>query len=113
MIERGGIYWVDLGQPEKSRPAKRRPVVVIQSDAYNRSKLATVVVAVLTTNTRLAEMPGNVFVPAATAGLLKDSAINVTALATVDKVDLEGPVGSLPAALLDDLARGLRQVLNL
>jgi mRNA interferase MazF len=113
VTERGGIYWVDLGQPEGSRPAKRRPVVVIQADPYNRSKLATVIVAALTSNTRLAEMPGNVFVPAAAAGLPKDSAVNVTALATVDKADLKGPVGSLPGTLLDELGRGLRQVLSL
>ena len=64
MIERGGIYWADLGVPVGSRPAKRRPVLVISADIYNASRLATVLVAVITSNTALATMPGTVFLPA-------------------------------------------------
>src|SRR6266568_6394172 len=80
VIRRGEIYWVDLGQPRGSRPAKTRPVLVVQADPYNASRLATVVAVVLTSNTSLAAMPGNVFVPAATSGLPWDSVANVTAL---------------------------------
>lgn len=113
MIGRGGIYWADLGQPKGPRPAKRRPVLVISADAYDRSRLATVLAAVITSNTRLAAMPGNVFLPGATTGLPRDSVVNVTALVTLNKTDLADQVGSLSGELLNDVERGLRQVLNL
>lgn len=113
MIERGGIYWVDLGPVVGSRPAKRRPVLVIQSDSYNSSRLATVLAAVITSNTSLAVMPGNVFLPAAATGLPRDSVVNVTALVTLDKTDLAEQVGQAPEALLTEVARGLRRILDL
>ena len=113
MIERGGIHWVDLGEPHGSRPGKRRPVLVIQSDSYNTSRLGTVIVAVITSNTALAALPGNVFLPASATGLPKDSAVNVTAIVTLDKTDLGEPIGTLPGYLTDDVARGLRRVLDL
>ncbi|TDV39742.1 mRNA interferase MazF [Actinophytocola oryzae] len=113
MIERGSVHWVDLGEAVGSRPAKRRPVLVIQSDPYNQSRLATVLVAVLTSNTRLGAAPGNVFVPAGAAGLPRDSVVNVTALVTLDKDELTGAVGQVSAALMRAVDSGLRQVLGL
>jgi mRNA interferase MazF len=113
VIERGGVYWADLGQPIGSRPANRRPVLVIQSDSYNESRLATVLVAVVTSNTALATMPGNVFLPTAVTGLPRDSVVNVTALVTLDKSDLSEQVGQVPSRLLDDVDRGLRRILSL
>jgi mRNA interferase MazF len=113
VIERGRIYWIDLGEAAGSRPAKRRPVLAIQADSFNKSRLASALVAVITSNTKLAAMPGNVFVPASVSGLPRDSVVNVTALATVDKVDLDGPVGRLPSLLLQRVEAGLRQVLEL
>jgi mRNA interferase MazF len=113
VIERGGIYWADLGAPVGSRPAKRRPVLVISADAYNRSRLTTVLAAVITSNTALATMPGNVFLPAAATGLPRDSVVNVTALVTLNKSDLTDRVGGAPPALLNDVDRGLRRVLDL
>ena len=113
MIRRGSICWADLGEPRGSRPAKRRPVLVIQADAFNASRLATTVAAVITSNTALAAMPGNVFVPAAATGLPSDSVVNVTALVTLDKADMGDEAGHLPAALMDDVDRGLRRVLAL
>lgn len=113
MIERGSVHWVDLGEAVGSRPAKRRPVLVIQSDPYNRSRLATVLVAVLTSNTRLAAAPGNVFVPAASTGLPRDSVVNVTALVTLNKDELTSAVGQVPAVLMRAVDSGLRQVLGL
>ena len=80
VIERGSIYWVHLGQPVGSCPGKRRPVLVISADTYNQSRLATVLAAVVTSNTALAAMPGNVFLPAAPTGLPRDAVVNVTAL---------------------------------
>ena len=113
MIRRGGIWWADLGEPHGSRPAKRRPVLVIQADPYNASRLNTTLAAVMTTDTGLAAMPGNVFVPATSSGLPKDSVINVTALITLDETDLDDEVGQLPPALMSDVDRGLRRVLGL
>ncbi len=113
MIRRGSIWWVNLGPPRGSNPAKRRPVLVIQSHPFNASRLNTAVAAVITSNTGLAAMPGNVFVPAASCGLPKDSVINVTALVTLDKADLRSEAGQLPASLMNDVDRGLRRVLGL
>lgn len=113
MIRRGGVYWADLGEPRGSRPAKRRPVLVVQSEPFNASRLATTVALVLTSNTELAAMPGNVFIPAVASGLPRDSVVNVTAVVTVDKADLDGPTGQLPDALLQEADRGLRIVLGL
>ena len=113
MIHRGSICWADLGEPRGSRPAKRRPVLVIQADPYNASRLSTTLAAVITANTSLAAMPGNVFLPAAASGLPRDSVVNVTALVTLDKTDLEEPVGYAPASLMDDVDRGLRRALGL
>lgn len=113
MIRRGGIHWADLGKPSRSRPAKRRPVLVIQSDHYNASQLATVLIAVLTSSTDLAAMPGNVLLPAVVTGLPRDSVVNVTALVTLDKADLDPEVGSAPAAMMYEVDLGLRRVLAL
>jgi mRNA interferase MazF len=113
VIARGSVCWADLGEIRGSRPAKRRPVLVIQSDPFNASRLNTTVAAVITSNTGLATMPGNVFLPAAASGLPRDSVVNVTALVTLDKSDLDSQVGHLPTALMEDVNRGLRRVLSL
>lgn len=112
MIERGGIYWVDLGDPHGSRPG-RRPVLAVQADAYNASRLGTVFAVVITSNTSLAGLPGNVFLPASATRLPKDSVANVTAVVTLDKTDVDDPVGILPRYLLDEVGKGLRRVLGL
>jgi mRNA interferase MazF len=113
VIQRGDIYWVDLGDAAGSRPAKRRPALVVQSASYNASRLATVVAVIITSNTSLAAMPGNVFLPAVATGLPRDSVANVTAVVTLDKAELEGPVGHAPETLMHELDHGLRQVLGL
>lgn len=113
MIERGAIYWTDLGGPTGSRPAKRRPVVVISADTYNQSRLATVVALVITSTTDLATMPGNVFLPAAATGLPRDSVVNVTAVVTLNKSSLAERSGVAPLALLREIDRGLRTSLDL
>lgn len=113
MIHRADIYWTDLGPAVGSRPAKRRPVLVIQSDPYNASRLGTVLAAVLTSNTALATMPGNVFLPAAASGLPRDSVVNVTALVTLNKTDLTDRAGQAPPHLMQDIDQGLRRVLGL
>src|SRR4051812_26664502 len=106
VIERGDLFWADLGPAAGSRPAKRRPVVVIQASSYNHSRLATVLAAVVTSNTAFATMPGNTFLPAAVTGLPRDSVVNVTALVTLNKSDLTDLIGSTPQSLMRDVDRG-------
>jgi mRNA interferase MazF len=113
VIRRGSVWWADLGESRGSKPAKRRPVLVIQSGPYSASRLNTAIAAVITSNTSLAAMPGNVFLPAASAGLPKDSVVNVTSLVTLDKTDLDAEAGRVPASLMNDIDRGLRRVLGL
>jgi mRNA interferase MazF len=113
VTQRGSICWADLGEVRGSRPAKRRPVLVIQADPFNASRLNTTIAAVITSNTTLAAMPGNVFLPAVVSGLPEDSVVNVTALVTLNKADLQTPVGHVPESLMDDVNRGLRRALGL
>lgn len=113
MIRRGDLCWADLGVPIGSRPAKRRPVLIVQSDPYNASRIGTVIAAVVTSNTALAAMPGNVFLPAVTTGLPRDSVVNMTALVTLDRDDLDEPCGHLSDSLRHDVDAGLRRVLGL
>jgi mRNA interferase MazF len=113
VISRGSICWTDLGEASGSKPAERRPVLIIQADPFNASRLNTTIAAVISSSTALAAMPGNVFLPAAFSGLPKDSVVNVTALVTLDKTDLDPPVGRLPASLMNDVERGLSRVLGL
>ncbi len=113
MIQRGQIYWADLGEPEGSRPAHPRPVVIVQADPFNTSRLATIIALVLTTNQRLAVLPGNVFLPAQATGLPKDSVVNVTAVVTLNKSDCRDLAGTIPPYLMGTIDQGLRTVLNL
>lgn len=112
MITQGQISWISLGDPQGSAPAGRRPVLIVQSDAFNRTDLATTVVAVITRNTRLAQLPGNVFLPADSCGLARDSVVNVTALTTVDKSSLGEVAGELPLHLWQEVVRGIHLVLH-
>lgn len=111
MVDRGEIFWVDLGPAEGSKPAKRRPVLVVQSDGYNCSQTTTTIVAVITSNLALAVMPGNVFLPAKVTGLPKDSVVNVTQLATVNKTDLYELAGIIPLDIMRAVDEGLSGVL--
>jgi mRNA interferase MazF len=113
VIRRGSVWWADLEEPHGSKPSKRRPVLIIQANSFNASRLNTALVAIITSNTRLATMPGNVFLPSTTAGLPRDSVVNVTALVTLDKSDLEAEAGHLPAALMHEVDRGLRSDISL
>lgn len=112
-IERGEVWWAGLGKARGSAPAKRRPIVVVQAEPFNRSELATVIGVAVTTNRRLAAMPGNVLLPASVTGLAEDSVADVTQLVTLDRSHLDGRIGALPPWLLTDLDRGLRRVLAL
>ncbi len=113
VIQRGMVCWADLGPAVGRRPVKRRPVLVVQADGFNESRLATIIVVVITSNTALAAMPGNVFLPAALTGLPRDSVVNVTAVVTLNRSDLRSQVGHVPDGLMHEVDRGLRRVLEL
>ena len=102
MIERGTIWRVD-----------HRPLLVIQSDAFNRSRIQTIMAVVLTSNLRLLDAPGNVLVPARMSGLPKDSVANVSQVITVDRGDLQEMAGRLDSATLRRVESGLRLVMEL
>ena len=113
VIERGDVWWADLGEPDGSQPGYRRPVVIVQSDAFNRSRLRTIIAVVLVTNLRLLEAPGNVLVPAKASGLPKDSVANVSQVITLDRDFLLERAGRLRGQPMKDLEDGLRLVLGL
>ena len=107
MIAQGDIWWAALPEPVGSGPGYDRPVVIVQGDTFNRSRLATVVVIPLTSNPRLAGMPGNVLLPSATTGLPKDSVANVTQIIAIDRSLLTEPIGRISRQHLDMLWKGL------
>ena len=110
-MQRGDIWWAGLPEPEGSGPGYRRPVLIVQADEFNRSRIGTVVVAVLTTNLALAPAPGNVVVKARRTGLPKDSVVNVSQLLTVDKRLLIQKVRALDLSSMNEVDNGLRLVL--
>ncbi|MEZ5298243.1 MAG: type II toxin-antitoxin system PemK/MazF family toxin [Ilumatobacteraceae bacterium] len=113
VIRRGDVWWADLGPPDGSGPGHRRPVVVVSSDAFNRSRISTVAVAIVTSNTALAAAPGNVLLSADSVGLDRDSVINVSQVTTLEKRSLTQRAGQLGMTTLDDLDAGLRLALGL
>lgn len=112
-MTRGEISWANLPAPRGSEPGYRRPVLVVQADSFNRSRIQTVIVAVITSNLRLASAPGNVLLPARVTGLTRDSVVNVSQLITLDRSFLSEVVSKLAGPLLAEVDRGLKLVLNL
>lgn len=110
-MERGEIWWADLGPSEGSEPRFRRPLLIVQSNGFNRSRMATTIAAVITSNLRLADAPGNVFVPAEDSGLPKDSVVNVSQVITLDKTSLSGRAGKLAPRYIRAVNEGLKLVL--
>ncbi len=113
VVERGSVWWAELPDPRGSEPGYRRPVLIVQADAYNRSYLPTVIAVVLTSNLHLMDAPGNVLVPAGASGLPRDSVANVTQTVTLDRDYLVEQAGRLPSTLMKTVGDGLRQVLGL
>ena len=113
VIRRGEIWWATLPEPVGSEPGFRRPVLIIQSNDFNRSRISTVIAIVITSNTRLAGAPGNVFLPHYTTDLPKDSVANVSQVITIDKNFLTERVGSLSAEFFQRIEIGLRLALAL
>lgn len=111
-MQQGDVYWLSL-EGRGSEPAGRRPAVVLQHDRFNRSAISTTVVAAITSNLRLATMPGNVRLRKGEAGLPRASVVNVTQLRTVDRGRLDGPVGKIGPKRLAQILDGLGLVLGL
>ena len=112
-MQRGDIWWANLPDPAGSAPGFRRPVLLIQSDAYTRSQIATVIILPLTGNLRLAGAPGNILLRAAESGLPRDSVVNVSQVMTLDKTDLTELIGRISPAMLYQIEQGLRKALEL
>jgi mRNA interferase MazF len=111
-VGQGEVWWADLPEPSGSAPGFRRPVVVVQGDVFNRSRIGTVVCVPLTSNLKWAGAPGNVRLAARTSGLPKDSVANVSAIVTLDKASLTERVGKLPKTKLDLVLAGIDVVLG-
>lgn len=113
VIHRGEIWWADLAEPLGSEPGFRRPIVIVQADAFNRSRIETTIGVVLTSNLGLVAAPGNVLVPKRESGLPKDSVANVSQIVTIDRAVLTGSTGKLSGELLAAVDAGVRLVLAL
>lgn len=112
-VQRGEIWWADLPQPRRSEPGYRRPVLVIQADTFNRSRIQTVIVAIITGNLELADAPGNVLLPARSSGLPRDSVANISQILTLDRSYLSEHAGTLSARLQRSIDASLRLVMEL
>jgi mRNA interferase MazF len=111
-MKRGDVWWATLPPSVGSSPGGRRPVVVIQSDLFIRSRIRTVIVIILTSNLDLAGTGGNVLLPSSASGLERDSVANVSQILSVDKSALTEFVGLLPEPLFSQIENGLRQMLG-
>ena len=111
VVAQGEVWWADLGEPSGSAPAFRRPVVIVQGDAFNRSRIATVVCVPLTSNLKWADAPGNVALSARETGLPKPSVANVSQIVTVDRATLSQRAGKLSNRKIDLVLSGIGTVL--
>jgi mRNA interferase MazF len=112
-MHRGSIWWADLPDRVGAAPGYRRPVLLIQADAFTDSRLATIVAVVITSNLRLAAAPGNVLLSVDESGLPKDSVVNVSQIVTLDKQILDEPIGQVSERTLTLIESGIRLVLDL
>ena len=113
VIQRGEIWWASLDPPVGSAPGKRRPVLIIQSNDFNSSSISTVVVASITSNTSLADSPGNVRLSVKTSKLKKPSVVNVSQILTIDKSHLTERISKIPHSTMSEIDVGMRLVLSL
>jgi mRNA interferase MazF len=112
-IQSGVIWWAELTEPRRSEPGYRRPVLVVQADSFNLSRIHTAIVAAITSNIELADAPGNVLLPARAVGLPKGSVVNVSQILTLDRSFLTEHAGTLPPRLQRSVDERLRIVLQL
>lgn len=112
-MKRGQIWWADLPNPTGSAPGYRRPVVIVQADNFNKSQINTVIAVPITSNLRLAEMPGNVALSIKASGLKRESVANVTQLVAFDRKLLNDLIGAVDYHAMVQIDEGLRLVLSL
>jgi len=112
-MQRGEIWWAALPAPPGSEPSYKRPLLIVQSDDFNRSRIHTVIAVVITSNLNLSDAPGNVYLSRRRSGLPKDSVANVSQLITVDKSFLIERAGKLRASELLEVEAGVRLVLSI
>lgn len=112
-MKRGELWWAQLDEPVGSGPGYRRPVLIVQSDVYNRSAIRTITVLVVTSNLALAMAPGNVRIAKMESGLSKVSVVNVTQFITLDREQLLNRIKLLPLPCIQRVEQGMRAALNL
>ena len=112
VISQGDVYWLDLDEPKGSEPGYRHPFVVIQNDAFNKSKISTAVLCALTSNLKLAAAPGNVLLKKGEANLPKASVVNISQVMTVDKSDLHEKIGQLTKKRVEEIVSGFEYLIK-
>lgn len=112
-MRRGDIWWADLPAPAGSEPGYRRPVLIVQADDFNRSRIGTVLAVAITSNLGLAAAPGNILLPRRGSGLTRRSVINVSQIVTLDRRFFTEHSGQVPGGIMSQVDDGLRLVLGL
>ena len=112
VISQGDLFWVDLGEPRNSEPGFRHPFVVVQNDAFNKSKINTVVICGLSSNIKLSLAPGNVLLEKGEANLPKASVVNISQIMTVNKDELITKIGKLPKKRMEEVIVGFQVLLK-
>lgn len=110
-MQRGEIWWASLPEPAGSEPGYRRPVLIVQANEFNRSKINTVIAAAITSNLALASAPGNVHLGPRASGLPKESVVNVSQLITIDKRCLTERIKMIHQHAMQEVDAGLHTVL--
>jgi mRNA interferase MazF len=113
VVRRGEIWWASAPEPRGSGPGSRRPYLIVSSDLFNQSRINTVIAAVITSNLRLADAPGNVRLPARGTGLARASVVNISQVITIDKAFLTQKIGRVSNTLMTAVDDGLRLVLSI
>jgi len=108
MVTQGELYWVDLGSSRGAVIRKSRPVVIVQNDAFNASRIQTVIVCPLTTNLRRASAPGNVLLGEGEAGLTRQSVVNISQILTLDREEIQEKIGKLSAHRIEEIVKGIK-----
>jgi len=112
MMNRGEIWWAALPPPSASEPGFRRPLLIVQSDDFNRSRISTVIAVVVTSNLKLVHAPGNVSLPRKSTGLPKKSIANVSQIVTIDRSFFTRRTGRLTPEVMNEVDAGIRLVLS-
>lgn len=113
VINRGEIWWAELPEPRGSEPGYKRPLLILQSNDFNKSKIKTTIAAVITSNLRLSAAPGNILLSTKNSKLPKESVVNVSQIITIDKSVLTEKIHALSNKIMSQVDEGLRLVLRL